>query len=133
MRSGLGRPNEEEAVGSENSGFEPADIGTRHKVIRVDDLEIDVKSFIVRVDAEPVFLRPREFALLALLASHPGQPRSRHELAEEIWGTAEGHSPQSVNVHVQRLRAALLQSSSHDYIHTVRGVGYCFVPKTCDA
>jgi len=103
------------------------DVGRLEKVLRVGDVVIDVKNFLVWVRGKPVALRLREFELLAALAWRPRELMTREELAAAVWGRAGARSSRTIDVHVQRLRAALAQESSFDYVETVRGFGYRFV------
>src|ERR671910_30085 len=43
--------------------------------------------------------------------------------------TAGVGSSRTIDVHIRRIRAALEQKSSYEYIHTARGLGYRFEPK----
>jgi DNA-binding response OmpR family regulator len=74
-------------------------------------------------------LRLKEFELLAALASTPGELRSREGLAKEVWGHAGVGSSRTIDVHIRRIRAALEEKSSYEYIHTARGLGYRFEPR----
>jgi DNA-binding response OmpR family regulator len=54
---------------------------------------------------------------------------SREEIVRHVWGEEEsvGVSEQAIDALVRRLRARLTQiDSTHDYIQTVRGVGFIF-------
>ena len=92
------------------------------RVIRLHDLEIDLRSYEVRLRGELLALRPLEFKLLATLASDPGRVYSREELLTEVWEIQETMSTRTVDVHVQRLRQALGTASG--LIETVTGFGY---------
>jgi DNA-binding response OmpR family regulator len=100
----------------------------RGRVIEAGDLVLDTKNFEARVKGELLKLRLKEFGLLAALALHPGELMSREELAREVWGHAHvGSSSRTIDVHVRRVRAALAEKESeHEYVHTVRGLGYRF-------
>jgi DNA-binding response OmpR family regulator len=74
-------------------------------------------------------LRLKEFELLAALATHPGELKSREELAKEVWGHAAVGSSRTIDVHIRRVRSTLAQKSDYEYIHTVRGLGYRFEPR----
>ena len=100
--------------------------GGRGKVLEAGDLELDTKNFVARVKGEPLGLRLKEFELLAALASRPGELRSREELAKEVWGHAGVGSSRTIDVHIRRIRAALSEKSSYEYIQTARGLGYRF-------
>ncbi|MDQ3285296.1 MAG: winged helix-turn-helix domain-containing protein, partial [Actinomycetota bacterium] len=75
---------------------------------------------------EPLSLRLKEFELLRALASQPGELKSREELAKEVWGHAAVGASRTIDVHIRRLRATLEDESDHEYIQTVRGLGYRF-------
>ncbi len=75
-------------------------------------------------------LRPREFDLLQLLATHPQQVWSREALLRRVWGTDQHIDARTVDVHVRRLRAKLTAiMPDSDPIQTQWGVGYRFVPE----
>ena len=98
--------------------------GAHGRIIEAGELWLDTKNFTTRLRGEPLPLRLKEFELLAALASQPGELKSREDLAKEVWGHAGVGSSRTIDVHIRRLRATLEGKSSHEYIHTVRGVGY---------
>ena len=70
-------------------------------------------------------LRPREFDLLALLATHPGQVWTREALLRQVWGSDLNIDARTVDVHVRRVRAKLAAITEGDEpIQTEWGVGY---------
>lgn len=111
-----------------NGGSRVRTVGKLDRVIRTGELAIDVKNFRLRIGGEPLELRLREFELLVALAWNPRELKTREQLAAEIWGYAEATSSRTIDVHVWRLRAALAEKSSHDYVRTVKGFGYRLVP-----
>jgi DNA-binding response OmpR family regulator len=98
--------------------------GARGRIIEAGELWLDTKNYAACVKGEPLSLRPKEFELLAALASQPGELKSREDLAKEVWGHAGVGSSRTIDVHVRRLRATLEGKSSYECIHTVRSVGY---------
>ena len=66
-------------------------------------------------------LTPKEFDLLALLASDPGAVVSRAKILEQVWQTNWFGSAKTVDVHVAALRRKLGDAG---WIETVRGVGF---------
>jgi DNA-binding response OmpR family regulator len=93
------------------------------------DLEVDDHSREVRKAGTPVRLTPKEFDLLYLLASNPGQVFTRLELLEELWDFAFEGDPSTVTVHVRRLREKVEDDpSTPRHLVTVWGVGYRFDP-----
>lgn len=94
-------------------------------VIRVDELTINLATYQVRVEDEPIDLTYMEYSLLAFMAMHPGRAYSRETLLRRVWGFDYCGGSRTVDVHVRRIRAKLgPQASNH--IETVRGVGYLF-------
>jgi DNA-binding response OmpR family regulator len=105
----------------------------RGKILEFGDLWLDTKNFTARLKAEPLDLRPKEFEILAALASQPGELKSREELAKEVWGHVGVGYSRTIDVHIRRLRAALAEKKSdHEYVHTVRGLGYRFEERSYD-
>ena len=71
-------------------------------------------------------LTAREFALLAMLAAHPGRVFTRAQLLERVWGDAY-YDDHVVDVHVGNLRKKIEDDPAQPrYVETVRGVGYRF-------
>jgi DNA-binding response OmpR family regulator len=118
-----------ELVARINANLKRSETGGRGKILEAGDLQLDTKNFTARVRGEPLELRLKEFELLAALASAPGELKSREELAKEVWGHAGVGSSRTIDVHIRRIRAALEEKSSYQYIHTARGLGYRFEAK----
>ena len=89
--------------------------------MRVDGLEVDRRARRVTLDGGPLELTPREFDLLALLASDPGAAISRERIFEDVWETRWFGSPKTIDVHIAALRRKL---GDPGWIETVRGVGF---------
>ena len=121
-----------ELVARINANLKRSETGGRGKILEAGDLQLDTKNFTARVGGETLDLRLKEFELLAALASAPGELRSREELAKEVWGHAGVGSSRTIDVHIRRIRAALEEKSSYQYIHTARGLGYRFEAKPKD-
>ncbi|MGH9029354.1 MAG: response regulator transcription factor [Acidimicrobiales bacterium] len=96
--------------------------------IEHDGLVIDRSAHRVEVDNKEVELTPKEFDLLAFLATSPDQVFTREELLEHVWGsTQEWQDPATVTEHVRRLRLKLEKDPAEPrWLHTVRGIGYRF-------
>jgi len=90
------------------------------------DIELDRKTHRVRRAGRPVHLGPTEFRLLEFLMKAPGQVFSREQLLDGVWGRDVYVDERTVDVHVGRLRKALIRGREADPIRTVRGTGYAF-------
>lgn len=88
--------------------------------VRIGPLELDTRSRRVFVEGAEIDLTPKEFDLLALLASDPGAVVSRARILQEVWQTTWFGSAKTIDVHVAALRRKLGHPS---WIETVRGVG----------
>jgi len=98
-----------------------------HRVVAVDDLEIDGPRREVRRAGAPVRLTRKEFDLLFLLASNAGRAFTRSELLENVWDFAWDGDTATVTVHVRRLREKIEDDPSKPrHLVTVWGVGYRF-------
>jgi len=93
---------------------------TSRAAMTLGPLELDTRSRRVSVDGREIDLTPKEFDLLALLASDPGAVFSRARILEEVWQTTWYGSAKTIDVHVAALRKKLGDPS---WITTVRGVG----------
>ncbi|NLN07703.1 MAG: response regulator transcription factor [Firmicutes bacterium] len=97
------------------------------KVIRLQDLQIDLFSHKVKVRGKEVELTSKEFALLSLLASQPGRVFSREQLLEHVWGYDYYGDARTVDVHIRHLREKIEPDpSAPEMILTVWGAGYKF-------
>ena len=100
---------------------------TTSSVIKFSELEIDMDKRKVTMNNTRVELSPREFELIALLASNPGKSYSRKRLLNLVWGyDFEGYE-HTVNSHINRLRGKIEEDVSNPkFILTTWGVGYRF-------
>jgi DNA-binding response OmpR family regulator len=94
----------------------------RQNVLQSNDLEIDWEARAVRKAGQILDLTGKEYAVLELLASHPGKLFSRDEIIAKVWDEEFSSDDRLVTVYVKTLRRKL----GHDAIQTVRGVGYRF-------
>jgi DNA-binding response OmpR family regulator len=92
-------------------------------------MEIDLVSRVALVDGKPLDLTSTELKLLIALARQPGEAASRESLSVAVQPGAYMPLNRSVDVQVTRLRKKLAEADpDHDWIQTVRGEGYVFVP-----
>lgn len=93
-------------------------------LLRVADLEVDLVRHRATRSGQRLELRPKEFALLALLARRTGEVLSRTFIAEQVWDMNFDSDSNVVDVHVRRLRKELDDPFERKLIHTVWGAGY---------
>lgn len=89
---------------------------------------LDIARRTLCRNGEPVTLTTAEFALLKVLASHPGRVFSRDDLVTAASGPDRLPFDRSIDARVARLRRKLGDASeSPRYIRTVWGTGYVFI------
>ena len=98
--------------------------------IIVNDLELDLDRFEVKVRGEIIDLTLREFEVLKFLATQPGQVVTRETLLEKVWGYEYYGDIRTVDVTVRRIREKIEKdTSSPKILITKRGVGYYIATK----
>jgi two-component system phosphate regulon response regulator PhoB len=101
----------------------PERIATR---LSQGDIELDKETRRVTRAGRELHLGPTEFRLLECLMQKPGRVHSRSQLLDQVWGSTAEIDERTVDVHVGRLRKALVQGDEADPLRTVRGAGYAF-------
>jgi DNA-binding response OmpR family regulator len=92
-----------------------------------DDLVIDLARREVRLQGDPIRLKPKEYELLLFLARNRGIALSRDLILERVWGWEHHGGSRTVDVHVRWLRAKIEPDPADARrIVTVRGMGYRF-------
>lgn len=99
-------------------------------IIKVNDLELDLDRFEVKVRGDIIDLTLREFEVLKFLAAQPGQVVTRETLLEKVWGYEYYGDIRTVDVTVRRIREKIEKdTSSPKILITKRGVGYYIATK----
>lgn len=96
--------------------------------IRVGDLDLDPATLGVTRSGRSIHLTAREFALLELLARHPGQIFTRDRLISTLWDADFAAESNIVEVYVRSIRRKVDDGRRDGLIETVRGLGYRLRP-----
>jgi two-component system phosphate regulon response regulator PhoB len=94
--------------------------------LQLGDLTLDRTARRVRRGERDIHLGPTEFRLLEHLMEKPGRVFTRAQLLDSVWGDAAEIDERTVDVHVGRLRKAIVRGRERDPLRTVRGAGYAF-------
>ena len=86
-------------------------------------LTIDREKYLVYLEGEVLHLPKKEFELLALLASKPGNVFEREVILDNVWGKDIVVGDRTIDVHIRKLREKI----GKKFITTVKGVGYKFL------
>jgi DNA-binding response OmpR family regulator len=103
------------------------------RIIRADELLIDLERRRVSRAGKRISLTPTEFEILRLLAEKPGRVFSRRDLLERVrdYDAAISGDEKTINVHVSHLRDKVEEDPSNPrFVMTVRGVGYAFADRS---
>ncbi len=98
--------------------------GQVEPAIRIGALELIPAGRSATLSGVSLELTAREYALLEMLARHPGRAYSREQLEEALYGWDHEVASNAVEVHIHHLRHKL----GPGWIQTLRGIGYAINP-----
>ena len=93
--------------------------------IKTSSITVNREKFLVFMNDEEIQLPKKEFELIELLASRPGNAFTREQILTTVWGDETIVGERTIDVHIRKLREKLGES----YIRTIKGVGYTFSEK----
>ena len=97
------------------------------EILKFGELEIHLTSHMAMVSGEEVSMKPKEFDLLYLLASHKGRAFTRDQILQRLWDDEYIGDVRTVDVHVRWIREKIeVNPSRPKKLVTIRGVGYRF-------
>ena len=99
----------------------PATMGER---LSFQDILLDAGEHRVFRSGKTLHLGPTEFRLLSTLMERPGRVWTREQLLDRVWGRDIYVDTRTIDVHVGRLRKALMAHGGDNPVRTVRGTGY---------
>jgi two-component system, OmpR family, phosphate regulon response regulator PhoB len=92
--------------------------------LTVGDITMDRTAHRVTRQDREISLGPTEYRLLEVLMENTGRVLSRSQLLDRVWGNTAEIDERTIDVHVGRLRKALVRGDEPDPVRTVRGAGY---------
>lgn len=109
---------------SEATVNQPIDEPSRSIVIHSD-------AYTASLFGTDLGLTKTEYMILKTLIARPTKVFTREELAELVFdGRYEGYA-RSLDSHIKNVRNKVSQVSDHNYISTVRGIGYRYCEMEC--
>ncbi len=100
----------------------------KEEVVNFEGLSVNLTSYSVIYNDEPIEMPPKELELLYFMASRPNQVFTREQLLDKIWGYDYVGDTRTVDVHVKRIREKIKDENNWS-IATVWGIGYKFEVK----
>lgn len=99
------------------------------QVFEFGGFTLDLSTRSLKKNGEPVNLTTGEFSVLKVFARHARQPLSREKLMELARGREYEVFDRSLDVQISRLRKLIeIDPTNPQYIQTVWGLGYVFIP-----
>jgi DNA-binding response OmpR family regulator len=96
----------------------------REPILRVADLEINTAVHSVKRSGRPIYLTPREYSLLHVLAANRGRVVSRSVIRDSLYREQSDHYSNVVDVYIRYLRNKIDKGFSRPLILTRWGQGY---------
>lgn len=93
-------------------------------ILSFADLKLDPNTLILSCYGQEIKLKLKEAQILELLIANRNQILSKSTIIGRIWGHDTDAEDNHVEIHISRLRKAMLQIQSHASIRVIRGVGY---------
>jgi len=117
---------------SANGNPSPAPIAAPgpHDVFTFDGRALDFNTLELTAPAGKIQLTLTEASLLRYFIEHRNENVSRKQILEEVWGLHEDTDTRAIDNFIVRLRRYIEDSpGTPQYLITVRGVGYRFLPE----
>ncbi|MBY0227128.1 MAG: phosphate regulon transcriptional regulator PhoB [Hyphomicrobium sp.] len=95
-------------------------------ILEGNGIKLDRVAHRVTRFGREVNVGPTEYRLLEQFMENIGRVLSRSQLLDGTWGRDSEVDERTVDVHVGRLRKAIVRGAETDPIRTVRGAGYVF-------
>jgi len=100
---------------------------SRAEKVQLGDVMIDLSARLVTRAGAEVHLTPKEYAMLAELAKHPGRVITHTHLLRAVWGPGHEHDVEYLRVAARGIRRKLEDDpASPRYLLTDAYVGYRF-------
>ncbi len=93
------------------------------KILQLKNIALNLMSYTLKVNDEPVDITVTEFRLLQGFLENPNQVLSRDQLMDLAYPEDNYATDRSIDCHIKRLRKKI----GSDFIETVYGAGYKFV------
>lgn len=105
-------------------GRRQAPVNSTSDILRVADLELNVRSREAMRAGRRIELTAKEFVLLEALMRHAGQVMTRSRLLDIVWNYDVLTDSNVVEMYIHYLRNKIDRDFEPKLIRTVRGVGY---------
>ena len=95
-------------------------------ILTYNNFKLDRAAHRVTRGGRDLRLGPTEYRLVLYFLENKGRVLTRQQLIDGVWGRDGDVDERTVDVHIGRLRKAIIEGDETDPIRTVRGGGYAF-------
>ncbi|WP_029283632.1 response regulator transcription factor [Pedobacter sp. R20-19] len=92
--------------------------------LKVEDLEIDLLSRVVKRGEKTIALSNREFLLLEMLMINPDKIITKTQILDKVWNMSFDPGSNVIEVHLYQVRKKINEGFEHQHIQTVINRGY---------
>ncbi len=111
----------------ENNSSSENDNAGNEKIIKIDNLEVNLDEYSLSIGGESIRLTKKEIETMWTLAGSPNRVFTRDVLLDTLWGYDYYGDGRTVDSHIKRLRAKIDKVDHPNWcIKTIWGVGYKF-------
>lgn len=97
--------------------------------LELGNLSLDPATKTLTCSGKSVDLLPKEFAILEFLFRHPDEHFSSEAIVARVWSSESESSPDTVRVHITKIRGKLREIGAPDRLVTQAGYGYKMTAK----
>jgi len=97
---------------------------TERQSLTAGRLALEIETYRVFIDGQPVKLLPKEFALLEFFMKHPNEPFSSKALLEKVWESDTDASEDTIRTYIKTLRRKITLKDEDCPLKTIAGYGY---------
>ncbi len=102
--------------------------GHQSSIIKFGSFRLDIDKRILSSDQNIIDLTKKEYDLFSYLVLNKNRVLNRLQLTEHIWGEfyEDDFDSNYIDVHIKNIRKKIGNFDKHNWIKTVRGIGYKF-------
>lgn len=98
--------------------------GSEEGLFRFEELSLDTRQHIVRLEGREVKLTRTEYAILYVLMKNQTQVLTKNQILDHIAVNTPDCTENSLKQHISNLRKKLREAGGADYIEAVWGIGF---------
>lgn len=99
--------------------------------LTVGKFVLDLTGLKLLRNGEPIQLLPKEFTLMELFMRNPDQVFHPEQILQKIWSADTETSPETLRVHIKRLRDKIQVEGKPSPIQNIKGMGYKLDRENC--